>query len=101
MKIKSLLLGLVAVIGLASCSSTPTNRKTDIPIEIVKLKENKAFDTTLTLATEKETYVFDYKSPTNDYVTTVKKGSDENSLFIAGLICGFLLALFFAAVFFD
>lgn len=101
MKIKLFLLGLIAVIGFASCSPTSTNRKTDIPIEIVKLKENKAFDTTLTLATEKETYVFDYKSATNDYVTTVRKESDENSLFLVGLFCGVLLALFIGAVFFS
>ena len=54
MKIKSLLFALLATIVVASCAPTPTNKKTDIPVQVVKLKEIKKFDTLLVINTEKE-----------------------------------------------
>lgn len=96
---KLVLLGLLALVAVSSCSPTPTSSKTDIPVEVVKLKENKSFDTTISIATDTKTYVFDRKSPTNDYVTTIDKESHENAALIGGIILGALIAFFVCALF--
>jgi hypothetical protein len=54
---------LFITIGLFSCTE-PTVKKRDLPIEVVKLKEQQSFDTILVIKTEKNTYLFEK----NDYV---------------------------------
>lgn len=97
MKIRNILLALLATIAVASCAPTPTNKKTDIPVEVVKLKEIKKFDTLLVVNSEKQMYQFDYK--TNDYVTTMDKTKDENSPVIMGMFFGVILTLILVAIF--
>lgn len=96
MKIRNILFALLATIAVASCSPTPTNKKTDIPVEVVKLKEIKKFDTLLVVNAEKQIYQFDYK--TTDYVTTIDKTKDENSPVFLGMFFGAILTLVFVAI---
>lgn len=98
-KLKLLLFGLIALATVSSCSPISTSNKTDIPAEVIKLRDNKSFDTTISVSTDKRTYVFDRKSPANDYVTTIDKVSYENSSILAGLIIGVLLTLFIMSLF--
>lgn len=92
MKLKLILIALIASIAVTSCEPVPTNKKTDIPVEVVKLKEIKNFDTLLVINTDKKMYQFDYKSTTNDYVTTIDKTNDEKSAVFFGMVLGVLLS---------
>lgn len=90
--LKLILLGLISAIAISSCTPTSNYNKTDLPIEIVELKEAKKFDTTLLINTDKHAFQFSYE--TNNYITTIDKTRDENSPLMAGIIIGFIFGIF-------
>jgi hypothetical protein len=88
---KKLLFIVFALIVFTSCT-TQTVNKTDLPIEVVKLKESNQFDTTYTISTDKKVFLFDDKK---EYVGAYKIENDDSGLFYVGLFIGFLVLLFF------
>ena len=84
---KKLLFIVFALIVFTSCTEQ-TVKKTDLPIEIVKLKEYNQFDTTYTIQTDKKVFLFDNKK---EYVGSY---SIENYGMAEGIVTG-LAGLFF------
>lgn len=80
---------LLITIGLFSCGY-PTVNKTDLPIEVVKLKEQQSFDTLLVIKTEKQTYLFEK----NEYIGSYYNNNQFGSIVIFIII----LLLFFIII---
>lgn len=95
--LKLIIFVLISLVTISSCEPTATNRKTDIPVEVVKLKELKHFDTSLTISTNEDTYVFAYG--TNDYITTTPKKDYSGMCVIFGIFIGVIITLVLGALF--
>lgn len=93
---KKLLILTIAIIGLSitSCNE-PTVQKTDLPIEVVTLKETAKFDTIYSIETEKKTYLFNNK---HEYLGAYKKQNEEGESFIFGIWVALLIIGFIAAI---
>ena len=88
------------LIGLASCSSTPTiNPDKPLPIEVVQLKEANLYDTVLTINTNKQTFMFkpNEKGETK-YIGCMDNKDDSDSLALGVFIVGILLGLLGALI---
>ena len=77
------------IMTLISCNQ-PTVTKTDLPIEIVSLKEAKKFDTTLTISSNTNVYVF---SKQEDYIGAYNKINDTPFFSVMLLIVLMFLVL--------
>jgi len=86
---KKLLFIVFVLIAFTSCTHQ-TVEKTDLPIEIVKLKESNQFDTTYTITTYEKVFVFDVKK---EYLGTYMLKNTDSVLFWLGLIIGFIIIL--------
>ena len=87
---KKLLFIVFALIAFTSCRQTVT--KTDLPIEIVKLKESNQFDTTYTIQTDKKVFLFNGKK---EYVGSYKIENDDLG---GGMAAGIMLMAFLIAI---
>ena len=94
---KLILFSLLAMFIFTSCEQ-PTIEKSDLPIEVVKLKETQQFDTILSIPTEKKVFLF--KKDT-EYIGTYKVTNDDSILFYFGLGLGFSITLSLASIIFD
>ena len=86
---KLILFSLLAMFIFTSCEQ-PTIKKSDLPIEVVKLKETQKFDTILSIPTEKKVFLF--KKDT-EYIGTYKVTNDDSLLFYLGLGFGLIITL--------
>ncbi len=87
-KIKFILAVFVTILVLSSCEEKIMKQK-DLPIEVVKLKEAKAYDTLLIISTEKSNYVF---KKNNEYL-----GVYENTYLDS---TGYAIVMTFVAILF-
>ena len=92
---KLILFSLLAMFMFTSCEQ-PTIKKSDLPIEVVKLKETQKFDTILSIPTEKKVFLF--KKDT-EYIGTYKVTNDDSILFYFGLGLGFFIILSLVNIF--
>jgi len=92
---KKLLFILITTLTLSSCTE-PTLHKTDLPIEVVSLREEGRFDTILETRTDQKIYRF---SKERVYLNTINqiqaKGFDT---FFLGLIIGFFITLLIVVI---
>lgn len=88
---KKLLFIVFALIAFTSCTQQTVN-KTDLPIEVVKLKESNQFDTTYTIQTDKKVFLFDDKKK---YVGSYSVENNKGTLFWIGLVFGLFILLIF------
>lgn len=86
---KLLLFSLLAMFMFTSCEQQ-TIKKSDLPIEVVKLKETQKFDTILSIPTEKKVFLF--KKDT-EYIGTYEVINEDSLLFYLGLGFGFFITL--------
>ena len=90
---KKLLFLLMVIMTLMSCNQ-PTVTKTDLPIEIVSLKEAKKFDTTLTITTDSRVYIF---SKQEEYQGSYGK-QDAAIVFVILFLVTFILLVILIAI---
>lgn len=88
---KKLLFIALLLIGITSCNQSNFH-KTDLPIEVVSLKDAQKFDTLYTIQTENNVYFFDKTN--KEYITTINKESDFSGGVILGIISGASLFFF-------
>jgi len=84
---KKFLLIILVVVGLGSCNLPTIDKKDELPIEVVQLREVNQFDTILVIQTDKEVHQFDTK---RTYTGSYNTKSDELG---AGVILGIILCL--------
>lgn len=85
------LIFIFSLILLISCETPTINKKSELPIEVVSLKEANKYDTLLTINTEDKTYIFDNNQ---NYKGSMYNNNDEFIFFIFGIIIGaFVLIL--------
>ncbi len=91
---------LLMVVCFCSCDSTPNDRfvkEKEVPIEVMKLKEAKVFDTLFVIQTADKMVVFDNK--THEYQYSVKKkGWSDNEIIALIIILLFIGALLGACI---
>ena len=76
------LLILGVSLTLTSCKE-PTVTKSDLPIEVVSLKESNKFDTILQIKTEEKVFNFDQKK---EYISTYNVISKEHAYLVILLV---------------
>lgn len=81
---KNILILLITIIIFSSCKE-PTINKSELPIEVVNLKEVNKYDTTYTITTSEKVFVFNNKK---EYVGSYHK-NQEIIVFVA---IGFFMA---------
>ena len=91
---KKLLFILMVTMTLMSCNESSLV-KTDLPIEVVSLKEAKKFDTILTINTDMRVFTF---SKQEEYQGSYSKTNGEKGL--ALILIAILLIVFFAILIF-
>lgn len=89
---KKLLFLLLIVVGLSSCEE-PNIKKSDLPIEVVTLKDNQKFDTVLVIETEKKLYQF---TKNKEYIGVTDK---INESFSIPFLITFILTIVFFGLF--
>jgi hypothetical protein len=90
---KKLLFILMVTLTLMSCNQ-PSLVKTDLPIEVVSLKEAKKFDTILTINTDMRVFTF---SKQEEYQGSYSKSDEKGAMFII-IIVLIMIILFVALV---
>ncbi len=86
---KLLLFSLLDIFMFTACEQQ-TVKKSDLPIEVVKLKETQKFDTILSINTDKKVYLFDKQS---EYKGAYHVTNNDSMLFYFGLVFGFLFGI--------
>jgi hypothetical protein len=86
---KNLIL-IFTLLLLVACEAPTINKKADLPIEVVSLKESNKYDTLLTIPTEDKTYIFDSNK---NYQGSMYNEQSKFTAFIFGLIIGALIVI--------
>lgn len=88
---KKLLLFILLCIGFYSCTPTEVVRKnTELPIEIVSLKELNKYDTLLVIQSNDKIFMFDDKE---EYQGAIDKLDYEKNSMLVFFMLGLMLAI--------
>ena len=88
---KYLFILLTFIIFSCNLRTSTIDRDSNLPIEVVNLKQNEIYDTLLTIQTKEEIYIFNKKGV---YVGSMKKTSCEIFYMILGFITSVTLLFF-------